>query len=75
MFNLVFRDVGSQTAYTPLFKQVPIIPIAMAAASIGSSIYNTLSSKNTNKQAIANQDKLFAMQNARQTFLMQMALL
>ena len=69
MKHFYYLDVGSYTPCVQPVKQVPIIPIAMAAAPIGSSIYNTLSGSRTNKKALENQDKLYAQQKAQQDYL------
>lgn len=69
MIRYYFLDVGSFTPSVQPLKQVPLIPIAMAAASIGSSVYNTLSGKATNRQALENQDKLYRQQKEQQDYL------
>ena len=69
MIRYYFLNAGSSSPCVQPMKLVPIIPIAMAAASIGSSVYNTLSGKATNQKALENQDKLYRQQKEQQDYL------
>lgn len=67
MFNFVLRDVGGQTAYTPLLKQNPLLVPAIIAGV--SALAGAGSQIATNKANIRNQNFLWNEQNARQDFL------